>query len=101
LKVEDDEDWPGSEVLPAHDAVEVDERCLACHCQPQSPVVPVFGVGPPVAVDQQTVGIDLVFVRPRAPFDDRDGREADHSHGHVADPCATLLEGAANLTLVV
>jgi hypothetical protein len=57
--------------------MEVDERHLALHREPQPDILTVTGISASVAISQQPVGAKNVFVRPFFAFDNRNGRDAE------------------------
>jgi hypothetical protein len=61
--------------------VEVNERDLALHREPQADVLIVLRIGPSVSIPKQAVFAEGVIVRAGLPFDHRDGRDAEWDVG--------------------
>ena len=104
--VADDEHRLLRSVPPGCGAVEIDEGDLELHGSPQADVVPVMGVGSPIAVAEEAVSAHLVLVGPLAALDDGDRRDAQrdlrqdrwledalgtHQRYSVARPAESLL----------
>lgn len=72
-----DVDGPFRHVETRHDAVEVDQRDVALHRQPQADILVMARVCPTIPIAQQAVVAKRVIVRTVLTFDDGNGRYAE------------------------
>lgn len=75
-RVPDDENRPDCEITPFHDAVEVSERSLRLHRQPQADVVAMSWICAPIAVPHEAIASYDVWIWCFFAFSNSDGCDA-------------------------